>query len=87
MLKLLKILFNLDYITVYTKRGIWEINDYSFGEPPMTNKKSCIYKIQYSKIRDKYRLITSGYKTKEHKLYSFMLDIMNNYTLKDHEKT
>lgn len=77
MKRFIQFLFG-DWKTIYSYAGIWTISDYSFGSPPMTDKKGCLYEIQYSKNKNEYRIKTSGHDPKGHSLYPHMIDLLNN---------
>ena len=64
IMKLLKLIFfGNDWMTIWSDSGSWDIY-YATGDT--TYNESCFWEIQYSKIRNKYRLKESGYEPNSH---------------------
>lgn len=78
MIKLLKCLFVHDWEIVYVSQGSWTVTTKRIDCcNPIKRTEYCIYKIYYSKLRDKYKLLTFGYKPELHHEYISAIQELN----------
>lgn len=56
-----------DWRVVNALHGKWEVVD-RFDD---LVTKWCYYELEYSDVRDRYRVVCRGYKPKEHQMYGF----------------
>ncbi len=66
-----------DWQSIWATNGSWDIYT-DFG----VEKRKCVYEIQYSEIRNKYRLKLSGHNPKGHFMYREVVSLFNENYLK-----
>lgn len=73
MRNLIKILLEDDWTQIWNKSGAWTNNEQIIDY--------CHYIIEFSKKRNKYRLRTVGFNTKNHEYYKIALDKLTELNL------
>ena len=82
MKKLLNKILNFflnDWEVKKIARGIWDITHEEPFLGPWKEEKRCTHEIQYSKLENRFKLISYGYKPYEHPIYAKAIDVLEEY--------
>jgi hypothetical protein len=82
MIALFKSVFCPNWVLVYTESATWNLTITSDFYDDYKEKRKCFYHIYYSKSRNKYKLITSGYKPKQHPWYKWAMQDLAKFQSK-----
>lgn len=66
-----------DWYPVWTDQAKWDIQGWDEMGDAYNYQKTCSYEILHSPSRKKYKIITHGYKPKEHTAYHEVVQKLN----------